>query len=166
MTHLSRRRKVEHSANGLPLRSRLRVGGGATQSLSFKPTSSFLAVNRAEHALTLLVHALTLIRYELISSWWNYQDDHPGFMETGVAAYAMQMYQYDGTPMVSLPSEPLIFRFARCFTESRPDDKLTPDIPFALVPRDQPMMWLKNRPPNMLPTQQLYETVLNDAGSS
>ncbi len=65
--------------------------------------------------------------FELISSWYNYQDNHPGFMPTGTSAYALQMQQFDGSKM--------------------------------------PLMWLRNRPPNMLPTKQLFQQVLNDAGA-
>lgn len=65
--------------------------------------------------------------FELISSWYNFQDDHPGFMPTGTTAYALQMSAFDGS-------------------------KLSP-------------LWLRNRPPNMLPTKQLFQQVLNDAAA-
>lgn len=65
--------------------------------------------------------------FELISSWYNYQDNHPGFMPAGTSAYALQMQQFDGQKL--------------------------------------PLMWLRNRPPNMLPTRQLFQQVLNDASS-
>ncbi|PWN54012.1 hypothetical protein IE53DRAFT_383447 [Violaceomyces palustris] len=61
--------------------------------------------------------------FELIPQWYNYQDNHPGFMPEGTAAYALELFQFDGQKM--------------------------------------PIMWLKNRPPNMLPTQQLFQTILN-----
>lgn len=63
--------------------------------------------------------------FELISSWYNYQDNHPGFMPPGTSAYAMQLNAFDGSHL--------------------------------------PMLWLKNRPPNMLPTKQLFQQVLNAA---
>lgn len=65
--------------------------------------------------------------FELISSWYNFQDDHPGFMASGTSAYALQLSQFDGAKL--------------------------------------PMLFLRNRPPNMLPTKQLFQQVLNDAGA-
>lgn len=65
--------------------------------------------------------------FELIGSWYNYQDNHPGFKPRGQAAFALQLMQFDGQKM--------------------------------------PLMWLRNRPPNMLPTKQLFQQVLNDAGA-
>ncbi|SNX84425.1 related to ROT1 - molecular chaperone in the endoplasmic reticulum [Melanopsichium pennsylvanicum] len=65
--------------------------------------------------------------FELLASWYNYQDDHPGFMQSGVSAYALQLSQFDQSKL--------------------------------------PLMWLRNRPPNMLPTKQLFQQVLNDVGA-
>ncbi|SPO25766.1 related to ROT1 - molecular chaperone in the endoplasmic reticulum [Ustilago trichophora] len=65
--------------------------------------------------------------FELISSWYNFQDNHPGFKPAGTSAYALQLQSFDGSKL--------------------------------------PQMWLRNRPPNMLPTKQLFQQVLNDAGA-
>lgn len=65
--------------------------------------------------------------FELISSWYNFQDDHPGFKPAGTSTYALQLQSFDGSKL--------------------------------------PQMWLRNRPPNMLPTKQLFQQVLNDAGA-
>ncbi|SAM82045.1 related to ROT1-molecular chaperone in the endoplasmic reticulum [Ustilago bromivora] len=65
--------------------------------------------------------------FELISSWYNYQDNSPGFKPKGEASFALQMMAFDGSKL--------------------------------------PLMWLRNRPPNMLPTKQLFQQVLNDAGA-
>lgn len=37
--------------------------------------------------------------FELIPSWYNYQDNHPGFMPTGTSAYALQLSRFDGAKM-------------------------------------------------------------------
>ncbi|ETS64735.1 hypothetical protein PaG_00689 [Moesziomyces aphidis] len=65
--------------------------------------------------------------FELIPTWYNFQDNHPGFMAPGVSAYALQLHQFDGQKM--------------------------------------PMLYLRNRPPNMLPTKPLFQQLLNDAGA-
>lgn len=35
-------------------------------------------------------------RVQLIPTWYTYQDNHPGFMATGVTSWALQMYSDGG----------------------------------------------------------------------
>jgi hypothetical protein len=67
-------------------------------------------------------------QFELIPAWYSYVETLTGFDNIDGSAYAIQMYDDDGTGAAGTAKN---------------------------------VMYLVSRPPTMLPTEQLFETVLN-----